>query len=88
MDEKLTDDFFKAFEKDEKINLLKSSLGTIKMKDSINLFEPNEQFKAYLEYKKKFDEANLKLNEIKERAEKNEIKAIQQLSISGQLLKK
>ncbi|NHN25487.1 hypothetical protein FIA58_007340 [Flavobacterium jejuense] len=88
MDQKLIDDFFNDFVDTEKVNLIKSTLGTIKKIDSIDFFEPNEQFKAYLEYKKKFDDSNSALQEIKKRAENKEIKAIHQLSISGSLLHK
>ncbi len=88
MDQKLIDDFFSEFVDAEKVKRLKSSLGTIKKLDSVDFFEPNEKFKAYLEYKKKFDDANLALEEIKKRAENKEVKAIHQLSISGSLLNK
>lgn len=88
MNQKLIDDFFNEFADTEKVKQLKSSLGTIKNIDSIDFFEPNAQFKAYLEYKKKFEDANLALDEIKKRAENKEIKAINQLSISGAIYNK
>ena len=88
MNQKLIDDFFNKFTTTEKINLMKSKLGTIKNKDLTSYFEPNEQFKTYLEYKKKYDDANLNLEEVKKRAQKNEIKAVHELNISGSLLSK
>lgn len=88
MDQKLIDDFFSEFVDAEKVMQLKSSLGTIKKLDSIDFFEPNEKFKAYLEHKKKFDDANLALEEIKKRAENKEVKAIHQLNVSGTIYNK
>lgn len=82
MDQKLIDGFFNTFQNDEKINLIKSKLGTFKN----SAFEPNEQFKAYLEYKQKYDDACLNVEQVKKRAEQNEIKAIHQLNVSGPLL--
>ena len=96
MDEKSIEDFFLNIQDSGKIAFLKSKLGNIKKienqnnKTDLNLtedafFEPNEEFRKYLVYKEKYNQAELKLNMLKERAQNGNISAIHELSISSSL---
>ncbi|MEO8235655.1 MAG: hypothetical protein ABI549_09600 [Flavobacterium sp.] len=94
MDEKLIEDFFLNFQNPAKIEFLKSKLGVVKKiennKTNINLtddafFEPKEEFKRYLEYKEKYNQAESKLNTLKERAQKGNTSAVHELSVSSSL---
>jgi hypothetical protein len=96
MDKKLIEDFFLNIQDPAKIEFIKSKLGAVrkieneKNKTDVNLnedtfFEPKEEFKRYLEYKEKYNQAELKLNTLKERAQNGDISAIHELSISSSL---
>jgi hypothetical protein len=99
-DEQLIDDFFNEINDNEKSNFLKLKLGVIKQvknpsfnkneletPEYLMLFTPKAEFIAYLEYKEKFKQAEKSFNILKGLAEKNDSRAIHEMSISGSMYK-
>lgn len=90
MDQKLIENFFSAIHDPQKIEFLKSKLfvplGTDKTSDLGGDFaglQPKEELKMYLECQEKFNQAETKLKEIKERVKRGDITAVHELNLSG-----
>lgn len=98
-EQQLIDDFFSEINDERIINALKLKHGEIKSiknqqfnenqsnSEFTTFFTPKMEFKSYLEYKDKFKQAKKLLNKVTALAEKNDPKAIHEMSICGSIHK-